>query len=290
MREQGIELVASYFTISGDVYPSAPSEVSPHALQNRIEAAARAGYKGIGLLLQDLQAAKNQYGMSSIRYMLDEHGMKHIHLEFLVDWYLGGKERVASDKYRHEILTAAQALGAETIKVGPSIQETRQADVPRMADAFAGLCQDAAPYGVNIAFEFLPFSNVSQIDTALAIVEGANQPNGGLLLDIWHIKRGGMGFEEIRKVPLRFIKAVEVNDASSKPLPSLFEDSTHHRRLCGEGDLDVPAFLQAIQEAGYRGPYGVEVLSREFRQRPLEEMARESYDTTMQQFVKITER
>ena len=68
---------------------------------------------------------------------------------------------------------------------------------------------------------------------------------------------------------------------------SLWEDTIHHRRLCGEGDLNPPAFIKAVQAAGYRGYYGVEILSEEHRKLPLEEMARRSFETTMEQFKKL---
>ena len=48
MNKQPIELLASYFTLAGDVYPFGPTEISPYSLQERAEAAATAGWKGLG--------------------------------------------------------------------------------------------------------------------------------------------------------------------------------------------------------------------------------------------------
>ena len=63
---------------------------------------------------------------------------------------------------------------------------------------------------------------------------------------------------------------VELDDAAEQVVGSLWEDTIHHRRLCGEGDLNPPAFIEAVQAAGYRGYYGVEILSEKHRKLPLD--------------------
>ncbi|MDN5695520.1 MAG: hypothetical protein L0G61_02370 [Staphylococcus equorum] len=50
------DLLAAYWTLAGNVYPGAPTEISPFSLQQRVESASKAGWKGIGLVLSDLQA------------------------------------------------------------------------------------------------------------------------------------------------------------------------------------------------------------------------------------------
>jgi hypothetical protein len=39
-----------------------------------------------------------------------------------------------------------------------------------------------------------------------------------------------------------------------------------------------------MRKAGYAGPWGIEVLSEDLRQKPLEELVKRSYNTTMAQF------
>jgi sugar phosphate isomerase/epimerase len=65
---------------------------------------------------------------------------------------------------------------------------------------------------------------------------------------------------------------------------SIGEDTICRRRLCGEGEFDVPGFIAALDRAGYDGPYGVEILSEEFRKLPLDEACRRSFDTSVAQF------
>jgi len=65
---------------------------------------------------------------------------------------------------------------------------------------------------------------------------------------------------------------------------ALFGRTLYYRRLCGEGALRPREFIGALRGAGYRGVYSVEIISREHRKRGLEEAARRSFETTMNQF------
>ena len=187
---------------------------------------------------------------------------------------------------RCEIFSVAAQLGLRSVKVGPGFHEP-EADIPKMRDAFAQLCREAAEYGTGLMLEIMPWSNVRTVETALGIVQGAEQPNGGILVDIWHFARGGIDYNDVSKIPVQYIRGVELDDADQQVAGSLSEDTIHHRRLCGEGDLDPPAFIKAVQAAGYRGYYGVEILSEKHRKLPLDEMTRRSFDTTMEQFEKL---
>ncbi|MDR6711100.1 sugar phosphate isomerase/epimerase [Pseudomonas hunanensis] len=285
MNTQNIELLAAYWTIAGDIYPMGPTEVSPYSFENRMEAAGKAGFKGIGLVHNGMMDTVDNIGYPAMKAILEKNGIKHVELEFLVDWYHSGERRRQSDKVRQELLEAAKALGARSIKIGPGIGEDT-ADIDLMVKEFTLLSQQAAEVGANVVLEIMPFSNVRTIETALAIVEGANQPNGGLLLDIWHLQRGGIDFNDIAKIPARFIKSIELNDAHKYAIEPLWMDTIHKRVLPGDGTFDIPAFIKAVQAAGYEGPWGLEVLSDTHRKLPLELMANRAYESTITQFGK----
>ena len=62
-----------------------------------------------------------------------------------------------------------------------------------------------------------------------------------------------------------------------------FYDATRERRFCGEGDYDIAGFIAAVRQAGYTGPWAVEVFSKELLDWPLSELSRRSFATTMSQ-------
>jgi sugar phosphate isomerase/epimerase len=288
MKIDDIDLCASYWTVSGAVYPGAPSEISPFPLKDRAEVAGRVGWRGMGFVIDDMEASIARYGLSTVRRIFSDNGIRHVELEFLVDWHLGGERRRASDAMYDRMLELSAELGVEKIKIGGGVFEEGEPDLPAMRSALATICERAAPLGIDIVIEFLPFASINGIDRGLALFEGLDAPNGGLLVDTWHIVRGGMTAEDIRKMPLNRLRAVELDDAGPEVLGTLFNDSTHYRRLCGEGVIDIPSQIQAILDVGYRGYWGVELISAAHRYLPLEIAARRAFDTTMQQFSTVS--
>ena len=182
------------------------------------------------------------------------------------------------------LLEVGTELGVEKIKVGGGVFEEGEPDIPAMRAAFAKLCERAAPLGIDIVIEFLPFASINTIARGLAILEGLGVTNGGLLVDTWHVQRGGMTAGDIRKMPLQFLRAVELDDAGPEVMGTLFNNSTHYRRPCGEGVIDIPGQRQAVLDVGYRGYFGVEIIAAYHRYLPLEIAARRAFDATMQQF------
>jgi len=281
-----VELIASCWTIAGDVYYGAPRETSPHDFRSRVETASAVGYRGIGLFHADLVADSARLGYPAMRKILSDNGMKYVELEIVGDWFADGARRASSDKVRLNLLRAAEQLGAGCVK---AFGDTTGGDWPIevMVDEFRTLCKEAAGAGARVALEYMPFTNIKTPERALEIVDGAGAGNGGLTVDVWHTARGAIGFELIARIPRERVLIVEIDDALAEPIGSLAEDTNNQRKLCGQGVFDIPGFLSAVGATGYVGPIGVEILSEEQRRRPLAEAASAAFETAMTQFAEV---
>jgi sugar phosphate isomerase/epimerase len=283
---KNVELLASYWTISCGL-PHTDREYSPFDFHDRVESAARAGFKGFGIWHADLEHVLKTRSLREMKQILDDNGITHIELEFLNDWFLEGERKKQSDIRKRLLLDAAEALRAHHVKVGDFFQE--KASMPRLIETFAGLCAEAAARGTKIGFELMPFAMIQTLEEALQLVEAAGADNGGICLDTWHIVKLKIPFEELRRIPAQYITSVELNDGTFACPWSLHEDTVNHRRLCGQGEFDVRGFIRAVEDAGYDGPWGVEVLSEELRKWSLERLTTEAFRTTMAQFRGIGE-
>ena len=277
-----IDLLASYWTIAGGAVPLTEKDYSPFDFKARAESAARAGFKGMGLWHSDLARILETRNLKEMKQILDDNGLIHLELEFLTDWFAEGEKKEQSDILKRKLLSAAEALGARHLKVGDLQKQITP--MPLLIDAFAALCEEAANHGTRVAFEFMPFAMISTLPEALAMVQGAGAKNGGLCIDLWHVSKLRIPFEELERIPSKYIMAVELNDGTFEAPWSLHEDTINHRRLCGEGEFDVKGFIAALQKAGYKGPWGIEVLNEELRKKPLEELTTRAYKTTVAQF------
>lgn len=279
---ENVELIASYWTLAGGAEPHTDHEYSVFDFKDRVEACARAGFKGVGIWHADLVHTLQHRSLAEMKRILDDNGMKHIELEFLGDWFLTGERKKKSDLVKKDLLEATDVLGARHIKVSDFYHT--DTPMPQVIDSFAALCQDAAAHGTKIIYELMPFAMIDTLQGALTMLKGAGAKNGGIIFDLWHLTKMGVPHGEISSFPLEYFFAVELNDGTFKAPWSLHEDTINHRRLCGEGEFDIAGFLDHVRKAGYRGPFGIEVLNQELRKRPLDELATRSFQTTMAQF------
>jgi sugar phosphate isomerase/epimerase len=271
-------LLATCWTTAGDAAPLRGNERSPFRLRDRVEAAAEAGFRGFGLVYADLLVAEREYGFTGIRSMLRDNGVVHVELELLTNWWSTGPLREESDAVRRKLLTAAEALGARVIKVGPDVSGGPW-DRAQWVTEFARLATDAQAVGARIGLEFLPWSNIKTVHDGLRLVQDAGHEAGGLIIDVWHTERAHTPPGELAAVPLEHIVGVELNDADEAPVGTLFEDTVNRRRLCGHGSFRLQELITALRSAGWTGPWGVEILSERFRQLPLREAVAMAYRT-----------
>ena len=217
-----------------------------------------------------------------MKLILDDNGIEHVELEFLTDWFLEGERKKQSDERKKMLLTSAEVLQARHVKVGDFFEG--KTSMPRLIEAFAALCGEAADHGTRIGFELMPFSMLDTLEDSLAMVEGAGASNGGIVLDLWHIVKLKIPYDEVGRIPLQRLVSVELNDGTFEAPWSLHEDTINHRRLCGEGEFDIRSFIECVRKTGYQGPWGIEVLSQELRAKPLDELTQRSFRTTAAQF------
>lgn len=274
------ELIATCWTSAGDAAPGRPDESSPVAIADRISMISRSGWSGIGLVHSDLMKARDTIGYDGLSRMIREAGIDIVEVEFLNGWWATGSEREESDRVRADLFEAAKALGAPHIKVGAGMAGDDVLPLAHLASAYADLADEAAESGIELALEATPFSHLKTIHEAIDMVGRSDNPAAGLMVDIWHTAKTGVPHDELWKiVPMERVHAVEIDDGFHATPGTLFEDSTNNRAYSGEGEFDTPGFIRCALEAGWDGPWGVEIISAEHRSLPASEGLKRAYET-----------
>jgi sugar phosphate isomerase/epimerase len=280
------ELMALYWTVSGPVDVHYGREWSLFDWRDRCAEAAKAGFRGIGLWHADVEHQLRTRTLPEMKEIFDDSGLEYLEVEFLADFFVpaGEQARVDSDKLRKQLFETAATFDAHHIKVG-NIPGT-PCELGRLTEEFAELCADAAQHtDARVVYEFMPFDvNVSTLDRALQLARDAGASNGGLAIDTWHMSKLGIAPEELQAIPSEHIAWVELSDGQYETMEDPIDETINHRRLPGEGEFPIPAYVEALSAAGYDGPWGVEVLSAELRSLPIEEEFRRAYETTLAQF------
>ena len=275
--KNNVELMSLFWTTAG-VYPG-KGEISRFDFKDRVQAAAKAGFKGIGIWHTDLEHILQYRTLKEMRRILVDHGIQYVELEFLTDWFLDGARKAESDSRKHRLLEASAALHAKHVKVGDFYNETRP--ISQIVEAFADLCTEAENYGATIGFEIMGCAMINNLKDAITMVKTAGAKNGGLIIDIYQVVNLGMTYDEIREIPLEYLFGVELNDGT---LPGSPEYDPANRRFCGEGEYDIKGLIDCIQKMGYTGPWAVEVISEELAKLPLQALSTRAYNSTIAEF------
>jgi len=272
------ELMSLFWTTAG-IAPG-QGEISPYDFKDRVEAAARAGFKGIGLWHTDLEHVMLHRPLKEMKMILDDNGMKYLELEFLVDWFLDGGRKSESDTRKRRLLEASAALHARHVKIGDFYNVP--CPLPRVIEAFAALCAEAEGYGAKIGFEMMSCSMIDNLKDAITMLKTAGAKNGGIILDIVQIEQLKIPFTEISRIPLQYLMGIELNDGALPGSP--LYDPSRMRRFCGDGEFDIQGLIRCVLDLGYTGPWAVEVMSEELTRIPLQELSMRAFQTTMAQF------
>jgi sugar phosphate isomerase/epimerase len=190
----------------------------PHAtFTERVEAARYAGYNAISLFpAQYLRAIrKERLGPEDMRDILAANGISVDEIDPLLDWF--GPTPSPSEELIFEI---ASQLGARSINA-PSAYAP-DITLAQLTDALRRLAQRAQKKGLRIDLEFLPWTLVPDLQTALQVVKDTGQENVGVMLDCWHFFRGGDTIETAQNLSpdqAKRITSLQVNDAPSVKQP-----------------------------------------------------------------------
>ena len=226
-----------------------------------VDAAAAAGFDAISLLGRSHRRATQRDGLTDrdMRLLLEDHGLVVTDIEAAGDWLGPAPEDQPS--FLHHIypvetyLDVAAALGARTVV---AVHFGAPAPLDRAAERFAALCDAAADRGLQVALEFPAFATIADVSTAWDVARLAERPNAGVLVDLWHHRRGANDDEALRAVDGSKVYSVQLADAVGDPVGPPLED-VMHRCLPGEGDFGVVDHLRTLDDLGVRAPIGIEV-------------------------------
>ena len=225
--------------------------------------------------------------------LFDDNGLRYLELEFLGDWFLdpGDERRKASDERRALLFEAAAELPAHHIKVGNIVGT--ECELPRIVERYGELCADAARYtDAKIVYEFMPYDvNVERRR------HGARGRRGSGRAQRWprirHLApRQARGSSPTSSAASRRGSSswVELCDGPYEYAEDRLDEVINRRKLPGEGEFPVAEYVSVFRELGYDGPWGVEVLSEELRNLPIEQIFDRAYETTSAQLAAAGER
>ncbi len=248
------------------------------AFDERVAAAASAGFVGIGLYVHEYARLREEEGRSPDRIagVLDRHGIVIADVEVARGWWAtDGAERDDARRLEQLAFEMADHFGVRYLQaIGPYDCGFDQA-----VEGFARLCDQAAEHGLLVGIEWLPFTNIATAADAQAIVRGADRPNGGYCADIWHHVRGANDLDMLRALEPERIFAVQMNDGTLHPAdPDYKADCLLNRVPPGDGEFDCVGFVRLLRDMGVTAPISLEVCNSTLWNGPIDDAAHVAHD------------
>jgi sugar phosphate isomerase/epimerase len=253
------------------------------AFLDRLAPARAAGFSGVSLTPFDHEQVRaSGVGDAELRRRVADAGLAIAELDAITPWLpgheppasLGELGRALRSCTAERLCPLAEAIGARSLTAVEFYGA--RVEVAAVVEAFARVCDRAREHGVLVHLEFLPWAGIPDLRRAWEIVRRADRPNGGLLVDSWHLFRSGSKPDELLAIPGDRVLGVQLDDAPAAPEADLAEETQHRRLLPGAGAFDLVGLVRALDEIGCPAPLGVEVFSDALARRPLAEVARES--------------
>ena len=251
-------------------------------LAEALEAYATAGFQNVEPYLPLVKAwLEDGHTVEQTRELFDSHGLQLIvSSELAVECFHASDVLLPNLRANAENARLIAELGGGAMIVhtdGPE-QVTAESLDP-IARAFRDLAEATEDLGVDIAVEFNASPVIKSLQSGMRMAQKADHPRVGVLFDTAHYHVTPTKLSDINEESVRWIKHVHLNDMPDTPA-----DLTHRdfdRVLPGEGVLDLPEIIEALEGSGYEGYFSIEMFSAKLWKLPAKEAARRCYESLL---------
>lgn len=235
-------------------------------LVHSIEIAAAAGYDGVELWIRDIQEYLEKGGtVTSLAKLLTEKKLRVENAISFTEWMVDDDaKRAAALVTLEKEMQLVAALGCRRIAAPPAgVAKDQPLDIPKTAGRYRAVLELGRKHKVMPLLEFWGASGtLYNFSQALAIAAAANDADARILPDVYHLFRGGSGFNCLQLVNGNVIDIIHMNDfPGNKPV----QDQTDADRVYpGDGAAPFKQILRSLQAMGGTKTLSLELFNKTY--------------------------
>ncbi len=241
-------------------------------LVQEVAIAQKAGYQAIEPWINELERHVQQGGnLRDLGKRIQDAGLRVESAIGFNEWIVDddARRRKALEEARRAMDMVRQIGGRRL--AAPPVGATKQADLNllRAAERYRALLEVGDKIGIVPQVEVWGFSRtLGRLgECALVAVESGHR-NACVLADVYHLHKGGSGFDGVRLLSAAAMHVFHMNDYPAKPPRAEITDA--HRVYPGDGVAPLRAVLRDLRRLGFRGVLSLELFNREYwKQDPL---------------------
>jgi sugar phosphate isomerase/epimerase len=238
-----------------------------------IDIASKAGYDGIELWINDIKDyLKNGHKLSELAKIISNAGLKVENAIGFAPWMVANdeKRRLGMIQLEEEMDWLA-ALGGKRIAAPPAgVGRDEPIDLLQAGIRYKDALNLGRKTGVMPQLEFWGASGtLFHFSQAVAIAAAANDADARILPDVYHLFRGGSGFDSLKMIAGTTIEIFHFNDFVGH-IPQ--EKQTDNDRVYpGDGIAPWSNLMQTLKEMGTPKVLSLELFNKDYwKQDPLE--------------------
>jgi len=247
-------------------------------LATALDAAKQGGFDAVELRRTDFKRCY-EAGMSNAQVLdlVKKSGIPVGVLGVEYGWlFATGAESDRLFKDFRESCENAVAMNCDTLMSAPGQVQGPISDAIKYLKRAGDI---AAEYGLKLGIEFNSQHDVLNTLAVLTeLIEGADKPNCGYLIDAYHFTRSGAGGRGFENVPAEKIFCFQYSDLSASPVTGVRRPTD--RLPPGKGVVKWKEMLGLLYEKGYTGYLSYEAPNPEQWERSPYDVAREGVELT----------
>ena len=253
-------------------------------VDKQIEMVADAGFGGIELWMRDIRAYLDKGGSSAqLKEKLQKGGLVLENIIGFSKWCSDDpEERKEAIAQLREEMNITASLGGKFIAAPvqgiPSLDRGKYDEYAQRYNDILALEKET---GVVPVIELWGAGALHNLADCAQIVISTGHPKATMLLDIYHVYRGGNDWDTVDCLNGKRLPVIHMNDYPAIPERESLTDA--HRVLPGEGVCPFDVVIPKLYEAGFSGGFSVELFNKEYwSTMDAETLLKKSYDYTLQ--------
>ncbi|MDR3108488.1 MAG: sugar phosphate isomerase/epimerase [Planctomycetaceae bacterium] len=231
-----------------------------------INVAAKASYTGIELWVDRLNDYVKRGGsLTDLKKRLGDNGLNFENAMAFFAWVVNddAKRNNGIEQMKRE-MTMVRELGCTRIAATASGATNERLDnFTVLGERYRTILQIGESMEVIPQLEIWGGSKtLTTLSDAVAIATAAGHPQAALLLDAYHLYKGGSPFDGLRLLNGKALNVFHVNDYPSNPPRETIQDK--HRVYPGDGICPLKKIIKTLNEIGFTGALSFEIFNEEY--------------------------
>jgi sugar phosphate isomerase/epimerase len=246
------------------------------SIVEEVEVAAKAGYGGVEVWTRNLRRrVESGRSLGDVKKRIDDLGLKVVSAIGFPRWAVDDDEQRAEglESMKQEMDMVRQIGGRHIAAPPAGINRTPGVDLRKVAERYRAVLELGREMGVVPQLEIWGSAQtLGTVAEAAFVAVAADDPDACLLLDAYHMYRGGSGFACLKLLNGAAMHDFHINDYPADPPREEITDA--HRVYPGDGVAPTDAILRDLYATGYRGALSLELFNRDYWKQDVAVVAR----------------